>query len=284
MGTTEFKIIAGSLKFHLQAWGNPARPPLLLLHGLASTSHIFDLIAPVLAEHFYVLAVDQRGHGLSDKPDTGYDFETVAVDIDHLLGALQLSATPISLIGHSWGAYTALYYAATRPHTLTKVGLIDGGIRSLQDIYPTWAEAEIGMAPPQYVHMTIEAIRRMIRAQWLRDAYRPELEPLALSVFDLSDEQAVSPHLSRKNHMEIAHQIWAFNSVDYYERIQCPVLIVNAIPSGDTPDPKVVQATREAERHLRDVEVIWMGKTIHDIPWHRPAELSMALQKFLLAK
>ncbi|MCA9566118.1 MAG: hypothetical protein KC561_21625, partial [Myxococcales bacterium] len=63
-----------------------------------------------------------------------------------------------------------------------------------------------------------------------------------------------------------------------------PVLIVNAIPSGDTPDPKVVQATREAERHLRDVEVIWMGNTIHDIPWHRPAELSMALQKFLLAK
>ncbi len=284
MATREFDLTAGSLRFHLQIWGDQARPPLLLLHGLASTSHMFDLIAPVLAEHFYVLAVDQRGHGLSDKPNDGYDFETIATDIDHVVNALQLHAGAISLVGHSWGAYTALYYAATRPHNLAKVGLIDGGIRPLRDVYPTWAEAEIGMAPPPYVNMTTDAIRHLIRAQWLGAAYRPELEPLALSVFDLSDEHAVCPHLRRENHMEIARQIWAFNPADFYERVQCPVLIVNAIPSGETPDPTIAHYTHEAERHLREVEVVWMGDTIHDIPWHRPTELSLALQTFLLAK
>ncbi len=50
----------------------------LSLHGLASTSRIWDLVAPHLAPRFRVVAYDQRGHGLSGKPSSGYGF-------DHLL-------------------------------------------------------------------------------------------------------------------------------------------------------------------------------------------------------
>ncbi len=281
MTAHDFYVTAGGLQFHLCDWGGQEHPPLLMLHGLASTLHMFDLIAPSMTDRFHVIAFDQRGHGLSDKPGEGYDFETIAQDVDHIVQALQLHDTPLAVLGHSWGAYTALYYAATHPGRLAKVAHIDGGLRSFQADYPTWAEAEIGMSPPRYVNMTVDAIRRMIRVDWLGPVYRPELEPLALSVFDLSDEHDVRPHLSRENHMQIAHNIWAFNPADYYARVQGPTLIVNAVSSQHAVDHQVTQYTEAAQKHMPTAEVVWMDDTVHDIPWHRPAELVAILQRFL---
>ena len=59
----------------------------MLLHGLASTHRIWDLVAPLLAQDFSVVALDQRGHGESAKPDSGYDFGTVAADLNGLFGS-----------------------------------------------------------------------------------------------------------------------------------------------------------------------------------------------------
>ena len=67
------------LPFHYRDWGGTGRP-VLLLHGLASTCHIWDLVAPLLAEEFRVVALDQRGHGLSAQVEDGYDFATVSGD------------------------------------------------------------------------------------------------------------------------------------------------------------------------------------------------------------
>src|SRR5882757_2054347 len=100
-------VSVGDLQFYVQEWGDRSNPTIVLLHGLASTSHMFDLIAPALGEFFHVIAPDQRGHGLSDKPSSGYDFETIASDLDGLLDAYGAQQT--ILFGHSWGAYTALY-------------------------------------------------------------------------------------------------------------------------------------------------------------------------------
>jgi len=281
MSVQDGTVFAGGLQFHVRDWGGQGQPPLLMLHGLASTVHMFDLIAPALTDRFHVIAFDQRGHGLSDKPDEGYDFETIAQDVDHVVQVLKLDGTPLTLLGHSWGAYTALYYAATRPDALKKAALIDGGLRSLQSIFPTWAEAEIGMAPPRYANMTVDAIRRLIREDWLGDVYSPELEPLALSVFDLSDEQNVQPYLSQEHHMQIARQVWAFNPADYYPRIQCPILIVNAVGSSHAADPDIIQPPEAAQQRIPAAEVVWMEDTVHDIPWHRPAELVAILKHFL---
>ncbi|MCC6616929.1 MAG: alpha/beta hydrolase [Anaerolineae bacterium] len=281
MSAHDFFVTAGDLHFHVCDWGGQEHPPLLMLHGLASTVHMFDLIAPALTDRFHVFAFDQRGHGLSEKPDDGYDFETIAQDVDRVLQALQLGETPPTLIGHSWGAYTSLYYATTRPDRLAKVALIDGGLRSLQSIFPTWAEAEIGMAPPTYDHVTTTAIRRMIREDWLGAIYRPELEPLALSVFDLSDEGDVRPHLSREHHMQIAHHVWAFNPADYFGRVQCPLLSVNAVGSSHATDPDIIAGAETAQQRIVKVEIVWLEDTVHDIPWQRPAELVAILQRFL---
>jgi pimeloyl-ACP methyl ester carboxylesterase len=55
-------------------------PPLLLTHGWPETWYYWRLVMPELARDFEVIGVDQRGIGLSDKPDDGYD--TAIVDVD----------------------------------------------------------------------------------------------------------------------------------------------------------------------------------------------------------
>ncbi len=269
----------GDLSLHVQEWGDLDAPLLLLLHGLASTSHMFDLIAPPLAKHFHVVAPDQRGHGLSDKPAGGYDFETIAGDVDRLLD--HYHADKAILFGHSWGAYTTLYYAAAHPQRVVKAGLIDGGIRALSDLYPTWEEAEVKLAPPTYVEQSRDDILRLIEVDWLGSVFRPELLPLALSIFDTSDPHDVHAHLSFDNHMKIARALWEMRPADYFARVRCPLLIVNAVAPGEAPDADVQAATDEAERLIPQARVIWMDESIHDIPWHRPQELVDVLLPFV---
>jgi pimeloyl-ACP methyl ester carboxylesterase len=188
---------------------------------------------------------------------------------------------PVALVGHSWGAYTTLYYAATRPGKVARAVLLDGGITRLADHYATWEDAERGMAPPEYQDRTLEDIQRMIERDWLGSFFRPELAPLALSIFDTSNPADVHAHLSRANHMQIAYALWSFNPADYFARVACPTLIVNAVSPGETVSPEGQRYARRAAAGIAQVEIKWMPDTSHDIPWHRPEALAEILNDFL---
>jgi pimeloyl-ACP methyl ester carboxylesterase len=273
-------ISIGEIRLHVLDWGGADNPPLFLLHGLGSSCHMFDFIAEPLTGRYRVFAPDQRGHGMSDKPTSGYDFETISRDLDRLADSLGYADKPLTLIGHSWGAYTVLYYAATRASRVAKAVLIDGGMRPLGDLFPTWDDAEVGLAPPPYINMTIDDIRAFIR-KWQGKGFRPETEPLALTIFDLSDPSNVHAHLSRENNMKIARALWEFRPTDYYSQTRCPVLAVNAVEPGRDIDPDMMTYAHQAEEQADQIQVVWMHNTIHDIPWHRPQELSAILDAFL---
>jgi pimeloyl-ACP methyl ester carboxylesterase len=79
-------IDAGDLRMHAVVGGEG--PPLLLVHGWPQTWFYWRLVMPKLAESFEVVAVDQRGIGLSDKPEDGYDTGTLAGDLVAVMNAL----------------------------------------------------------------------------------------------------------------------------------------------------------------------------------------------------
>jgi pimeloyl-ACP methyl ester carboxylesterase len=79
-------VDTGELNLHAVTGGKG--PPLLLVHGWPQFWYQFRLIMPTLARDFSVVAVDQRGIGLSDKPPGGYDTATLANDLVALMGAL----------------------------------------------------------------------------------------------------------------------------------------------------------------------------------------------------
>ncbi len=138
------------------------------------------------------------------------------------------------------------------------------------------------MTPPTFVNQSVDDIQRMIEFDWLGSAFRPELLPLALSVFDTSDPRAVHAQLSQSNHMQIARAIWEMQPSDYFSKISCPLLAVNAIATGQAADAEIQAIVSEAERVVPQMQVVWMRDTIHDIPWQRPRELSTILERFLL--
>lgn len=73
--------------YFYQRWGDPERPPLVLLHGFMQSSTSWEPIAASLKLHFCVYAVDFIGHGLSSKSKNParYTYEDMAASIDYFL-------------------------------------------------------------------------------------------------------------------------------------------------------------------------------------------------------
>ncbi|MBF6332700.1 alpha/beta fold hydrolase [Nocardia transvalensis] len=100
--------------------------PLILLGGWPQTWWQFRKILPVLARDFRVTAVDLRGMGGSDKPETGYDKKTMARDIHELIGHLGHESAFVA--GHDIGAGVAYHLAATFPRSVRRLITMDLGV------------------------------------------------------------------------------------------------------------------------------------------------------------
>src|ERR1700716_292285 len=128
---TDGFVKVGALLLHYQEWGPPsATGRVVRVHGVGSSSHIWDLTGPLLAEKaLRVVALDQRGHGQSDQPDSGYDFPSVVADLFGFMDTTGI-VEPSALVGHSWGASVVLHFAVTHPDRVAGVVLVDGGTGS----------------------------------------------------------------------------------------------------------------------------------------------------------
>ena len=96
-------------------------PPLLLIHGWPGSWYYWRLVMPALARDFEVIAVDQRGIGLSDRPDAGYDAGTLANDLVGLMDAL--GHERFSVAGVDTGMLIGYALAADHPERVARVAL-----------------------------------------------------------------------------------------------------------------------------------------------------------------
>lgn len=85
-------------------------PAVVLLHGYAETSHMWNPLMPLLAKNHTVIVPDLRGAGGSSKPEGGYDKKNMAVDIHELVKSLGIKSA--SIVGHDIGLMVAYAYAA----------------------------------------------------------------------------------------------------------------------------------------------------------------------------
>lgn len=108
-----FVRAASGVRFAYIEQGEREGPVVLLLHGYTDSHRSFDLLRPHLPESWRVIALTQRGHGRTDKPDTGYDIASMAADVPAFLDAIGVEQA--ILVGHSMGAAVALQAAADHP-------------------------------------------------------------------------------------------------------------------------------------------------------------------------
>ena len=100
--------------------------PLVILHGLFGTSDNWQTHAKKLGEYYRVILVDQRNHGHSPWSED-FTYEHLADDLERLI--IHLGIDQFTLIGHSMGGKTAMYYSQKYPTRLEKMVIVDIGIK-----------------------------------------------------------------------------------------------------------------------------------------------------------
>ncbi|TIT12610.1 MAG: alpha/beta hydrolase [Mesorhizobium sp.] len=115
------RVDAGRIVLNVREIGTG--PLMLFFHGITSNSAVFAPLMAQLSARFTTVAVDQRGHGLSDKPESGYEANDYADDIASLIRTL--GRGPAILVGHSLGARNSVTAAARNPELVRSVIAID---------------------------------------------------------------------------------------------------------------------------------------------------------------
>lgn len=120
-GFRRLKLPANGILHHVVIGGEG--PPVLLVHGWLGASYHWRRLAPHLARHHTVVAMDVRGYGETDKPAVGYDGRTIADDLLAIADALGLDKFVVC--GHDMGALPALILAATAPDRVRGLVYVD---------------------------------------------------------------------------------------------------------------------------------------------------------------
>lgn len=141
----ELTVAGPAGRLRLLAAGNPKGRPVLFVHGITENARAFEPIMRELPSDFYLLSLDLRGRGKSDKPKTGYSVLDYAQDLlavwNHLPGG---AAKPL-LVGHSMGGRAACAFAALYPELPEAVVLIDPPISGPgRPAFPTPIERFLG--------------------------------------------------------------------------------------------------------------------------------------------
>jgi pimeloyl-ACP methyl ester carboxylesterase len=121
-------------RIHFLDWGGRGEPGVLLIHGLSNTSWSWAPVARRLVAVRRVVAMDLRGHGLSDAPTGAYRAEDLVGDVVAAAEGSGLLATDgggIVLAGHGFGAIVAAWTAAQLGRRCVRLVLVDGGWEDL---------------------------------------------------------------------------------------------------------------------------------------------------------
>lgn len=102
--------------------GSASGVPVIFLHGVTDSWRSFEPMLEHLPRTVRALAITQRGHGASSKPEDGYRYADLAADVRGFMDALELPAAVI--VGHSMGAMVAQRFAVDHPDRVAGLVLI----------------------------------------------------------------------------------------------------------------------------------------------------------------
>ena len=269
------------VRLHARDWSGSGQA-VVLLHGLASNARIWDGVASRLAgAGLRVVALDQRGHGASEQPGSGYDFATLGRDLSAALAALGIER-PV-LAGHSWGANVALQFAADRPGTLAGLALVDGALLGVAEwAAPTLDEARRRLAPPRFAVPLTDWLARAGRFDAGGSGGQPWVRDYLRAGVDVDDQGVARSRFQFDNHMQVVDALYGQRPPELYPLVDCPVLLCPAAdPAADAAHAQAKRgAAVRASGLLPSATLTWFEDTMHDIPLQRPAELAAELARF----
>ena len=268
------------LRMRYLDWGGEGAP-VLALHGLASSAHWYDIVAPLLRDRFRIIAPDQRGHGQTTQADSGYDWHSVASDAVGLLDVLEIEKAIV--FGHSWGGNVAVGTAAHYPERVNALVMIDGGFFSPQMLPGASWEAFSQRLAPRNVSGTRAEFLARISGQ-LAMCWNKEVERIVQTMVYERDGQ-IYDILRPENQAQVIRAMWDDPASNAWPRIECPSLIVPAGPPADRANTEFALNRKRmvnlAAEGIPNCRVNWIPETIHDIGYHKPQELAQVILRFI---
>jgi pimeloyl-ACP methyl ester carboxylesterase len=253
------------------------QPACVLLHGLSSNALYWERMARRLPDRKLV-ALDQRGHGLTGQPPLapkfphGYAMEQLLDDVEFVISELGLRKPVV--VGHSWGATVALEFVGTRPGHASGLVFIDGPVQSASNLF-SWDEAQTLMQPPLPRFASFEdalsASKRDFEGTWDQD-----LESFVKARI-IPDGDALVLTLTAPVRLELLRGLYESQPDVLWPRVEVPAAALLA-----RHGPERISRSRQvgAERLATlapNVEVVWYDSP-HDIPLFMPDEVASAIE------
>ncbi len=244
-------IVANGFTQHFYRTGGD-KPQLVLLHGASDSGMCWIRLAKALEGQFDIIMPDARGHGLSGMPEGTYTSQARADDVAALIRALGLQQPIVG--GHSMGAQTTLYFAASYPDLLRAAILEDPVFRTASEAMTPEQAAErqerARKAHEERVAMTKEQIIAMGKTnnpKW--DAI--EFEPWAEAKLQFRGQMG-GGMLSDQRTWQQALAL-----------IKCPLLVITADPAlgAIVSEP----AAHEAQEILPHVTIRRLSGAGHNV-------------------
>jgi pimeloyl-ACP methyl ester carboxylesterase len=199
-------------------------PSFLLVHGLASNARLWDGVAGYLHQNGYcVVSVDLRGHGLSDRPDDGFDFATISRDLAVVVD--QTGTGPVIAAGQSWGANVVLELAARHQDLVSSVVCLDGGFIELAARFASWEETVEALTPPELPALSLEEMAAHAPLRF------PDFPPSGIAA-QMANLEEVNGRAQRRlplsSHLMILRHLYNHRPLATASGLSQPVLIVAA--------------------------------------------------------
>lgn len=278
---TENWASIGDLQVHYLEWPGDG-PPVVALHGLASSAHWYHRLAHRLAGEYRIIAPDQRGHGQTTQAPSGYDWQTLASDVVGLMDHLEVGQAAV--LGHSWGGHVASNLAARFPERVSRLVMIDGGFQDGHLLPDASWELFRSRFGPRDVSGNKEQFLGRLRTQ-MADSWADDLERTVLSMVYEDEQGLVQDILRPDNHAQVLESMWGEPPSIVLPQIQCPTLVIPAGPSPERANSEFAKMREimvaAALEITRNCTVRWIPDTIHDIGYHKPDELAQVIREFI---
>lgn len=271
-------IKANGLRLHCLTWGDPDATPILLLHPTGFLARTWQPVAELLAARYRVFAPDARGHGDSDKPESGYDWQNIVDDLTCLLDQLGLRDIPV--VGHSMGGGVAAFIAANHPDRFSRLVLIE------PIIFPADYFGERDGSNPmsdaaRKRRMVWDSVDQIIESYRTRPAFERWI-PYALRIYaEHGTFRREAGHVELKCPGVIEAQLFdnssSLNTWDLLDRIDTPALVIRG---ALTESPVGALAERVADR-LPNARLLSIEDAGHMAPMERPDVIAREVLSFL---
>ncbi len=289
-----------AVRIHYLDWGAPDAgdiatgllPPLLLIHGLSGTAWAWTPVARRMRSKTHVLALDLRGHGLSESPRGGYDLESLAVDVVTVLVA-QCYGTdgggpPAGLGGHGLGAMVAIAAAVAQPDSVAGLALVDAGWEDLEEATAmTSADYQRSLGDPPEVLASMDAYLAD-RREYDPETWDADQDRAARSAVDEKHAGHVVPVVRAHALKGSVEAMFSHRPRETLAALDMPILVAVA-ESGAADDETVRERRLALDDVLRRREQVGLAapdvRTFtgagHNLMRYRPGELAEALGDLL---